>query len=44
MSAARNHSVSFVAVALLGAVGLISSLLPSWRATRIDPAKILRHG
>lgn len=31
-------------IALLGVVGLTSSLLPSWRATRIDPAVILRQG
>jgi putative ABC transport system permease protein len=31
-------------IAMLGVVGLVASLLPSWRATRIDPAVILRQG
>ena len=31
-------------VGLLVIVGLIASAIPSWRATRIDPAVILRRG
>lgn len=31
-------------IALLLTVGVIASLIPSWRATRIDPAVILRRG
>jgi ABC-type antimicrobial peptide transport system permease subunit len=30
-------------VGLLVIVGLIASAIPSWRATRIDPAVILRR-
>jgi putative ABC transport system permease protein len=32
----------FAAVAILGATGLFSSLVPAWRAARIDPALTLR--
>jgi ABC-type lipoprotein release transport system permease subunit len=33
-----------MAVALLAAVGLLATLVPSWRATRIDPVAVLRQG
>jgi putative ABC transport system permease protein len=31
-------------VALLAAIGLVAVLVPSWRATRIDPVTVLRQG
>ena len=31
-------------VAAVGIVGLVATLVPSWRATRIDPVAILRRG
>jgi putative ABC transport system permease protein len=33
-----------VAAGVLTGVGLVAALLPSWRATRIDPVAILRRG
>jgi predicted lysophospholipase L1 biosynthesis ABC-type transport system permease subunit len=33
-----------VVAALLAVVGVIATLVPSWRATRIDPAIVLRRG
>jgi ABC-type antimicrobial peptide transport system permease subunit len=35
---------ALVVVGLLTIVGLLATLLPSWRATRIDPVEILRRG
>jgi putative ABC transport system permease protein len=35
---------AIAAVAVLVFVGLVATLLPSWRATRIDPVTILRRG
>ena len=35
---------ALLAVALLAAVGLLAALIPSWRATRIDPVTVLRQG
>jgi ABC-type antimicrobial peptide transport system permease subunit len=33
-----------VVVAAFAAVGLVATIVPSWRATRIDPVAILRRG
>jgi hypothetical protein len=35
---------AITAIALLTLVGLVATLLPSWRASRIDPVVILRRG
>ena len=42
--APTDATTAVVVVGLLLAVGLVASLIPSWRATRIDPAVILRRG
>jgi len=40
-----TDAVTLMAViASLAAVGLLAMLIPSWRATRIDPAAIMRQG
>ena len=39
-----DPAVVALSVALLGGVGLLAALVPSWRATRIDPVVILRRG
>jgi ABC-type lipoprotein release transport system permease subunit len=31
-------------VVLLTAVGSVATLIPSWRATRVDPVAVLRRG
>jgi ABC-type antimicrobial peptide transport system permease subunit len=31
-------------VGLLSGIGLVATVVPSWRATRIDPVTILRQG
>jgi putative ABC transport system permease protein len=31
-------------VAAVGVVGVVATLVPSWRATRIDPVAVLRRG
>jgi ABC-type antimicrobial peptide transport system permease subunit len=33
-----------VVVAILAGIGLVATLIPSWRATRIDPVAVLRRG
>ena len=33
-----------VVLAAVGGVGLVATLVPSWRATRIDPVAVLRRG
>ena len=39
-----DGATAAIVIGLLLAVGLVASLIPSWRATRIDPAVILRRG
>jgi ABC-type lipoprotein release transport system permease subunit len=31
-------------VAAIAAVGLVATLVPSWRATQVDPVAVLRRG
>jgi ABC-type lipoprotein release transport system permease subunit len=35
---------AFTVATVLIVVGLLASLLPSWRATRLDPVAVLRRG
>ena len=37
-------ATAFVALAVLLAVGSVAMLVPSWRATRVDPVAVLRRG
>ena len=39
-----DAATALIVVGLLLTVGIVASLIPSWRATRIDPAVILRRG
>lgn len=39
-----DGATAAIVIGVLLAVGLVASLIPSWRATRIDPAVILRRG
>ena len=42
---ASNDAMTTIGVmAVLGALGLLATLVPSWWATRIDPVRILRRG
>jgi putative ABC transport system permease protein len=42
--APTDAPTTLIAVAILAGVGVIATLAPSWRATRIDPVEILRRG
>ena len=42
--APTDAPTTVIAVAVLASVGVIATLAPSWRATRIDPVEILRRG
>ncbi len=42
--APRDALTAVVVVAVLAVVGVLATLVPSWRATRIDPVVILRRG
>ncbi len=42
--ASRDALTAAAVAGIVGAVGLAAMLVPSWRATRIDPVAILRRG
>ena len=42
--AATDPITAVVVIACLASVGLLATIIPSWRATRIDPVVILRRG
>ena len=42
--AATDGLTTILVPVALAIVGLIATLVPSWRATRIDPVRVLRRG
>jgi ABC-type antimicrobial peptide transport system permease subunit len=42
--AAIDGLTTLIVIGTLTTVGLIATLGPSWRATRIDPVQVLRRG
>jgi putative ABC transport system permease protein len=42
--AATDVATTIVTIAAISCVGTLATLLPSWRAARIDPVRVLRRG
>jgi ABC-type antimicrobial peptide transport system permease subunit len=42
--AANDGLTTFVVMSIVACTGTIAMLVPSWRATRIDPIHVLRRG
>jgi ABC-type lipoprotein release transport system permease subunit len=40
---ARSWVIVILVVALANGTALVASLVPAWRAARLDPAETLRH-